>query len=109
MVKFNSTKEEYRLIHQIAKRAAIMALANNVNYPIGDIEMDLDAVNSNGYELDFEKLSKFDDGNFAHDIFGIRRHIDRETGGLKDFFIPRCSGAPKWIKQHGEYTRAVKS
>ncbi len=33
-----------------------------------------------------------DDFNFAHDVFGIMRHIDRRTGRLDNHFVPRfCS------------------
>jgi hypothetical protein len=27
--------------------------------------------------------------NFVHDVFGIRRHLNRETGQLEDCFVPR--------------------
>lgn len=30
------------------------------------------------------------DSDFGHDIFGIRRHIDRITGRLGGEFQPRC-------------------
>jgi Family of unknown function (DUF6874) len=39
--------------------------------------------------LDLLKLLDADDGNFSHDVFGIMRHLDRETGELRDCFIPR--------------------
>lgn len=56
-----------------------------------DLHMDLCAVHSNGTELDFERLEKFPDYDFAHDIMGIRRHLDRKTGKLTDCFLPRCA------------------
>lgn len=30
-----------------------------------------------------------DDGNFAHDVSGIMRHLDRDTGKLGECFVPR--------------------
>ncbi len=51
--------------------------------------MDLVACHANGCPLDFERLSDADDFNIAHDVFGIRRHLDRETGQLTDHFLPR--------------------
>ena len=31
----------------------------------------------------------YDDHNFAHDVFGIRRHMNRKTAKLEDHFVPR--------------------
>lgn len=39
--------------------------------------------------LDLKRLSEFNDGDFAHDLFGIRRHFD--DGKLHDCFLPRCA------------------
>lgn len=59
-------------------------------------QMDLAAVHANGCPLDLEKLLAADDFNFAHDVFGIYRHLDRDgkspTGGkLLDLFLPRTA------------------
>lgn len=55
--------------------------------------MDLDSLP----ELDLEKLLAAPRFDFAHDVCGIVRHMDRTTypGKLKDCFWPRCcrSGA----------------
>ncbi|MCF8719241.1 DUF6874 family protein [Nitrospina gracilis] len=40
--------------------------------------------------LDWERLYDFPDGSFIHDIQKIRRHLDQETGELRDCFWPRC-------------------
>lgn len=55
------------------------------------IRMDLLAVHNNCCPLDFVKLLKGRDEDFAHDIAGIGRHLNRETGKLEDCFIPRCA------------------
>lgn len=87
MVKFNSTKEELELIYKITQRAhRELLIPDKLN-----LIMDLDATHSNGTPLDFEKLLGFDNFNFAHDIHGIMKHIDRRTGGLTRCFLPRCS------------------
>jgi hypothetical protein len=39
--------------------------------------------------LKLEELLAARDGDFAHDVFGIFRHIDRSTGELGDGFSPR--------------------
>lgn len=46
---------------------------------------------SSGCELDLQKLLDAPDGDFGHDVFGIRRHINRQTGELGDCFLPRCA------------------
>jgi hypothetical protein len=51
--------------------------------------MDITACHLNGCKLDLAKLLAADDFNFAHDVLGIRRHIDRETGQLMNCFRPR--------------------
>lgn len=50
--------------------------------------MDLDSIP----ELDLEKLLNAPKFDFAHDIYGIRRHMDRTSfpGKLTDCFWPRC-------------------
>lgn len=37
------------------------------------------------------ELLHADDSNFIHDVFGILRHINTETGELQDCFVPRFS------------------
>lgn len=59
------------------------------------IRMDISAVHAHT-PLDLEEWSKADDENFVHDLGGIRRHLDRDTGKLTDCFVPRFTlrGAP---------------
>lgn len=35
------------------------------------------------------ELSIANEDDFAHDVFGIHRHLNRETGELKNSFTPR--------------------
>src|SRR3990167_5225936 len=44
---------------------------------------------SNGCPLMLSELLAADDTNFAHDVFGIRAKLNRETGALSDGFVPR--------------------
>lgn len=88
------SKKDSRLIRQIAKRTHELAVKHGIDYPYSDIEMDLTAAHLNGCKLDLQKLHDADDANFGHDVFGIRRFIDRKTGKIPDEqFWPRC-GAP---------------
>ena len=53
--------------------------------------MAADGVNGNA-ELRLDRLlHQFDDANFGHDISGIYRHLNRETGELEGCFLPRCA------------------
>jgi hypothetical protein len=49
-----------------------------------------DGVNGNK-KIDFERLLAADDFNFIHDVGGIQRHMNRETGKLENCFLPRCA------------------
>lgn len=53
------------------------------------ITMDLCACHANGCPLDFERLASADDFNLLHDVGGINRHINRDTGKIEGFFRPR--------------------
>lgn len=91
VVKFDATPAEFKTIAAIAERAHELAASLDFDYPVMDVEMDVIAAHANGCPLDLESLLSFDDMDFGHDVFGIRRHIDRGTGGLRDCFLPRCS------------------
>ena len=88
-IKFDASRTEARIIHEIAQRA--MKLSARIRDPFTtlDISMDITAVHCNGCPLRLEALRDADDFNFAHDILGIRRHLDRDTGQLGDCFLPR--------------------
>jgi len=90
-VNFRVTTDEFKTIAAIADRAAKLAAEFNCSYPLMEAEMDVTAAHANGCPLDLERLLAFDDENFSHDVFGIRRHIDRNTGALRDCFLPRCA------------------
>lgn len=58
-----------------------------------NLEMDLlaaDGVNGN-LPLDWDKLLAADDFNFMHDLYGISACMNRSTGKISSFFIPRCA------------------
>lgn len=101
MISFQTTQGEAALISKIAERAD-----REIYRPAAfsqtrlDTEMDLTACHANGCPLDLEKLLLADRVNFAHDLLGIRHHLDRDdnspTGGkLKDCFFPRFAAAIK--------------
>jgi hypothetical protein len=77
-------RDEILLISQIAKRAK---RAGNPD-DLLTINMDIDAAHRE-VTLDLSRLLAADDLNFTHDVFGIRKHMDRTTGKLTDCFSPR--------------------
>lgn len=65
-------------------------------YERKNLLMDLtaaDGVNGN-LPIDWAKLMAFDDFNFMHDLAGIAEHLNRSTGKLEDFFLPRAVTLP---------------
>ena len=101
-LSFDATAEEYDLAQAIGERA-VRAMPEwaaerqrsqtmSADMPVAvAVEMDVIAVNANGCPLDLQKLLDADDFNFAHDVDGIYWHLDRNTGKLKDCFLPRCA------------------
>ena len=59
----------------------------------GSLDMDLSATHA-VTPLRLGDLLAADDFHFAHDVFGIMRHIDRRTGRLDDHFVPRFCAPP---------------
>ena len=90
-VSFDVSRKDAKLIHEIAKRAVRLARRDGVHYDFMDADMDLTATHANGNPLRLADLLAADDGNFGHDVFGIRRHLDRNTGKLGGYFLPRFS------------------
>jgi hypothetical protein len=89
-VSFTATGEEKALAKDCVYRAVDIGISIAWNDKQG-LEMDLLAVHANGCPLDFEYLFSSDKFSFIHDIYGIQRHIDRETGQLQNNFVPRCA------------------
>jgi hypothetical protein len=89
-VSFNVTRFEAGQIRAIAVRyAAVVRLLTDRKVDILETVMDLTACHANGCPLDLELLAAADDTNLLHDVGGINRHMDRETGRLTRCFVPR--------------------
>lgn len=54
-----------------------------------DLQMDLCAAHDI-VGIDIDRLMKFDDFSFMHDITGIFINLDREKGEMGNSFLPRC-------------------
>lgn len=90
-IQLNATRQEFRVIQKIAKRAVEIAERHDVEYDLQDALMDINACHSNGTPLRLDALLEADDDTFVHDVFGIRRHLNRETGKLENCFVPRLA------------------
>ena len=86
MVTFS--REKFEVQEQIAQRAAKMAAKAGVPYTVTDALMDIGATHAT-CPLRLEEFRDADDFNFSHDVFGIRRHLNRQTGRLENCFLPR--------------------
>lgn len=93
IIEFRVSPEEQDIISKITQRAMTLAKKHGVQYEWLTGDMDLCACHCNGNPLDLQRLLDADDSNFAHDVFGIRRHINRDTGELENCFVPRFSKA----------------
>jgi hypothetical protein len=89
MISFTMTKADAVLL------AAVVARVNLKDRMTPsaqrDFMMDVQATHANGCPLDFTKWLSFDDFSFWHDVRGIQRHIDRQSGELRNCFLPRCA------------------
>lgn len=96
-VSFDISPRDSAVARKIADRALAVAAKFDPDTPRhqrrshSDFWMDIVAVHTNGNPLRLEDMLAADDFNFAHDVFGIERHLDRDTGELTGFFSPRFS------------------
>ena len=88
-VSFEVSREDSALIERITGRAVRLFAKHGQQIDGLSLMMDVTATHANGCPLKLAELADADDSNFAHDIGGIRRHLDRETGHLTGCFLPR--------------------
>ena len=84
-ISFETTPEEFQVIGKIVDRAEVA----HRGIDRMTLHMDIAATHANGCPLKLVTLLDADDFDFNHDVFGIHNHIDRETGHLRDCFLPR--------------------
>ena len=83
-------RQDFERIARIAERGVELFEKHGVATTRLDVMMDLEFCNDDT-PLDFQKLQAFGDGDFNHDMSGIRRHFNRSTRKLEDCFLPRCA------------------
>lgn len=83
----NTSKSDLAMIHIIADRASKL-----FKMPVLQVEMDIVLANAT-HPLRLDDFLKAERMDFAHDVYGIQKNLDRATGELKNFFTPRFSGS----------------
>jgi hypothetical protein len=87
-ISFAVRRDEALIIDRIASRAIGLGIYRDRL----ECHMDVTACHANGNPLRLEALADAPrDFDFVHDLAGIRRHLDRDTGQLRDCFSPRYS------------------
>lgn len=90
-MKFNASLYELSVMKKIAERMVAMhrEITGGDGLMVHEVIMDLDAVHSNHVQLNLHELLHAAPSDFAHDVAGIRHHLDRKTGRLTGCFMPR--------------------
>lgn len=101
-IKWTASQPELEIIGRIAKRAAVLAAQLGHEITKSEVMMDIEATHCNGCALMLDDLVAARDADFSHDVFGIRRHLDRSTGQLGDCFTPRYAKANDPRTERGE-------
>lgn len=85
-----SADTDFALISKIVDRAEAFAKRSKSSLSLDRISlmMDLDSVHERT-PLRLQELLDADESNFVHDVWGIRRHLNRQTRQLEDCFTPR--------------------
>lgn len=96
-VSFDVGPREAWLIRSIAERAVALAELIVCELDVVDVEMDLTACHANGCPLDLGRLLAAGENDLMHDVLGVRRHLDRSTGQLRDHFVPRFARQMKEV------------
>lgn len=89
-ISFKCSSDDRQAVASIAERAITVWFGMTGRRLSGlDVSMDILAVHCNGNPLRLRDLLGADDFNFIHDVGGIMRHLDRDTGKLTNHFTPR--------------------
>lgn len=86
-VSFDISPKDAATINKIVVRASSLL----GGFERIELAMDLTAVHVNGCPLNLKELLEATEFDLCHDILGMRRHLNRDTGKLEGFFVPRFS------------------
>lgn len=90
-ISFEISPEDSALLDKIADRA--QAVFDKHKQPFDRLAflMDVTACHANACALDFKRLLTADNFTFLHDLSGIGKNLDRNTGQLLNHFLPRLA------------------
>ena len=89
-LSFEVSRRDAMTIRKIVDRAVSMAIAKGHPFDRIDMTMDITAAHASGNPLRLSDLLAADDFNFFHDVWGIRKHLNRIDGSMPEF-RPRFS------------------
>ena len=84
-------KKDHALVAKIIKKFWTETQEATSPFSSMGLTMSLIACHTHGCPLDLDKMLKADTFTLNHDIYGIHNHINMETGGLENCFVPRCA------------------
>jgi len=85
------SERDTELIVKIADRAQALAYLLDAEIP-DRIKLIVNLAMAHRHmPLDLFMLLSAPDTDFVHDVWGILRHIDKETGAMRDCFVPRTA------------------
>jgi hypothetical protein len=84
---FSLTQDEFNAVERIIQR--FERLAGPLRQERMGLIMDITACHTGACPLDLAAMVAGADADLAHDVAGIYRHFNRETGALEDCFSPR--------------------
>jgi hypothetical protein len=91
--RMDATRDEHRAIMSIVQRYANL-VGDHVSVNPLSLMMDIEACHCNGCPIDLVALLNAErDTDLVHDVSGIERHMNRDTGQLDEGFTPRYSVA----------------
>lgn len=90
-VNFEMASADRVLAEAIAERACQVLRARGQSPDFLSTLMDIIATHANSNPLRLADLLAADDFNLMHDVSGIAAHLNRQTGRLEGFFVPRFS------------------
>lgn len=104
-VRFTKDQAKLKQIKRIVRRWQALLRANKIHDKRDAIDWQMDLAALVGYvetrkelKFDLDTLERFGDFDFAHDMRGIERHLDRSTGSMNFcVFLPRAS-RPRYIE-----------
>ena len=95
MIKFGLPRADFEVVEKIVDRIMGINMIHGYERDRLSVTMDVKAVHLNGNPLRFQELLEAEDVHFYHDVFGIQKYLDRDTGKLTHGFTPRYSAHPK--------------